>query len=154
MAKAKMRKGKKTALIVAGVLGVVLTAGLIVGLVKEDRKDVGGLFSYEIGTLDESGKETKGDTSAIRMTKYHSVEGLNVELEKDATVKYEIFFYDEDKNFLTSLEQTDDYDEAELPEAAATAEYFKIVVTPNADAEVSKGEISKYEKQLEVTVNK
>ena len=79
---------------------------------------------------------------------------MNVELEKDATVSYKIFFYDEEKQFLCALEQTDDYDEAEIPEEAANSKYFKIVITPNADAEVSKGEISKYESQLEVTINK
>ena len=151
----KMKKGKKIAIIAASALAVVMGAGVVAGIVNDDRKDVGGLFSYEIGTLNEQGKETKGDTSAIRMTKYHDVEGLNVELEKGATVSYEIFFYDEDKAFLTSLPQTDDFDiDLELPEAAANAEYFKIVITPNADAEVSKSEIAKYESQLEVTVNK
>lgn len=154
-AKSKNKKLKKVALITGGVLGVVLTAGIIVGVANnKETKDVGGYFSYEIGTLDESGEETRGDTSAIRMKNFQKVKGLNVELEKNATVTYEIFYYDKDKNFLESLEQTDDYDESELPGGAATAEYFKIVITPTSDAEVSKSEISKYEKQLEVTIDK
>ena len=151
----KMKKRKKIAIIAASALAVFMGAGVVASVVNDDRKDVGGYFSYEIGTLNEQGKETKGDTSAIRMTKYYDVEGLNVELEKGATVSYTIFFYDEDKAFLASLPQTDDFDiDLELPEAAATAEFFKIVIKPTADAEVSKSEISKYESQLEVTINK
>lgn len=150
------KKAKKIGTLVGSVLGVVLVGGLIFGLTNNDKdtKNAGGTFSYEIGTLDENGEETRDNTSGIRSKSFKSSKGLTVDLEKNATVSYEIFFYDEDKNFLTSLEQTDDYEETELPEAAASAEFFKIVITPNADAEVSGTEISKYANQLEVTIDK
>lgn len=149
------KKTKKIGTIVAAILGVVVAGGVIFSLTNNDKetKNAGGTFAYEVGTLDDNGEKTKDNTSGLRTKDFKSAKGLTVDLEKNATVSYEIFFYDEDKNFLTSLEQTDDYEESELPEAAATAEYFKIVITPNADAEVSATEISKYAKQLEVTID-
>lgn len=150
------KKAKKITAIVASILGVVLTGGIIIALTNNDKdtKNAGGTFAYEIGTLDANGEETRDDTSGIRSKNFKSSKGLTVDLEKNATVTYEIFFYDEDKNFLTSLEQSDDYEESELPSEAETAAYFKIVITPKADAEVSSTEISKYAKQLEVSIDK
>lgn len=152
---AKGKKSKKIAMFVAGALGVMVIGGVAIGVANnKDTKDVGGVFAYEIGTLDTNGEKTKGDTSAIRSKDFNSVKGLSVELAKDATVTYELFFYDKDYAFLESLKQTDDYDKSELPSGAETSAYYKIVITPTNDAEVSWTEISKYEKQVTVTIDK
>lgn len=159
MAKKVSSKWKVVCLIIVGVLAMILTFGLIAGFVRDagdDRKQVAGAgYHWEIGSLDAAGKETDGDTSCVRTKNYYSADDLDINLEKDATITYVVYFFDEDKNFLAvSAEQTDDFDMSEAPETDVEIEYFKIVVTPKADAEVSALEIQGYIEQLEATVNK
>ena len=113
---------------------------------NEKTKTLGSnIFTYSIGLLDESGEYKKG-TSSIYTKDYYSVDGLTIELKEDADVTYKVFFFDEDKDFVSS---TTDF--TEIPESA---EYFKIVITPTNDAEVSLSEVNSYAKQLVVTIDK
>jgi len=101
--------------------------------------------------LDAEGKYEQGTTS-IYTKEYHSVDGLTVEVDEDATVKYSIFFFDKDEKFVDKTSDLSlNYDGTSTPE---TAEYFKIMITPTNDAEVSWSEIGRYAGMLTVTVNK
>ena len=88
--------------------------------------------------------------------KYYDVEGLKVEVAKNATVKYQVNYYDEDKKFLAVQTLTEDFDSANMPSEASTAEYVKIEIIPtdDDDGEVSLLEKSGYVKQVSVTVAK
>lgn len=153
MAKAK---GSKIAIvglsIVCGVMAIVLSGVCVKMARNEKTKDVGGWTQYEIGLLDEtSGKEVKGTTS-IRTKKFITTDGFTVEAIDDASVKYTLVFYDEEKEFMSAqTDLTGDFDGTGIPEGA---KYVKIEITPQNDPEVSWTEIGGYEKQLTVTVNK
>jgi hypothetical protein len=158
----RANKWKVIALIALSFLVTILTFGVVRGVfgftgnIGDDRKQVAATaISWEIGNLDAAGKETDGDTSCVRTKNYIALDNLDVDLEKDPTVKYRVVLFDEDKNFLAEIEQTDDFDEKEIPEEhKEAAAYCKIVVLPNADAEVSATEIQGYISQLEITVDK
>ncbi len=142
--------------IITFVLIAMLSVAVIFAFVKIDKnektKTLGtNSFTYAIGLLDAEGEYEQG-TSSIYMKDYYSVDGLTVELKDKATVTYKLFFYDEDKEF---IDMTSDlslsYDSSSTP---ATAEYFRIMITPTNDAEVSFFEIDDYAEQLTVSINK
>lgn len=142
--------------IITFVLIAMLLVAVIFAFVKIDKnektKTLGtNSFTYAIGLLDAEGEYEQG-TSSIYMKDYYSVNGLTVELKDKATVTYKLFFYDEDKEF---IDMTSDlslsYDSSSTP---ATAEYFRIMITPTNDAEVSFFEIDDYAEQLTVSINK
>ena len=148
-------KGKISTILltIAVVLISIVMIGVIVKMTRsETTKTVGGFYNYEIGLLDDTTGEELSGTSSIRTKDYVTTDGLTVEVKKDANVSYVIYFYDTDKEFLTKTETlTADYDGTAIPEGA---EYAKIVITPNNDAEVSWNEINGYQNKLTVTVNK
>ena len=142
--------------VVTFVLIAMLSIAVIFAFVKIDKNEktrtLGtSSFTYSIGLLDSEGEYKQG-TSSIYLKDYYSVDGLTIELKDKATVTYKLFFYDEDKEF---VDMTSDlslsYDSTSTP---ATAEYFRIMITPTNDAEVSFFEIDDYAKQLTVSINK
>ena len=138
------------------VLVAILSIGVITALVKIDRnettKDINGnVFTYSIGLIDETGEYEQG-TSSIYMKDFQDVDGLTCKLDEKASITYEINFYDEDKEFISSTGSLEaDFESSSIPE---NAKYFKVEITPTNDAEVSFFEINTYAKQLTVTVNK
>ena len=149
-------RGKRMAWKVGVVLAIILAFGLIATLfVKLDRQTttttIGG-EAYSIGTLDETGEPTETNT-AIYMRKAVTTDGLKCEIAEDAKIKYELFFYDKDGEFVSSTgDLTADW-AGEVPEGA---ESVKVMITPTADEDgkVSLVEVLGYASQLTVTVNK
>lgn len=138
--------------IILGLLSISMIFAFVKIDKNQDTKEINGsVFNYSIGLLDEEGAYEQG-TSSIYLKDYYSVDGLVIKLEEDATVTYKLCFYDEDKEF---IEQTDslsgNYDSSAIPE---TAEYFRVMITPTNDSEVSFFEIDDYAKMLTVTINK
>ena len=156
MAKKSKKEIKKVAGIVAGVLAVVLVAGLFTTLfVKLDRQTTTtriGCEAYSIGTLDDTGEPTETNT-AIYMRKSITTDGLKCELAEDAKIKYELFFYDKDGEFVSS---TGDLTADWAGEIPVGAESVKVMITPteDEDGKVSIVEVLGYADQLTVTVNK
>lgn len=152
----KRMSANKFKWIITFVLIAMLSVAVIFAFIKIDKnektKTLGAdSFTYAIGLLDAEGEYEQG-TSSIYTKEYYSVDGLTVELKDKATVIYKLFFYDEDKEF---IDMTSDlslsYDSSSTP---ATAEYFRIMITPTNDAEVSFFEIDNYAEQLTVSINK
>lgn len=142
--------------IITFIVGLLLIAAVVALFVKLHRQTttttIGG-EAYSIGTIDETGAYKEGDT-AIYMRKAITTDGLKCELEENAKIKYQLFFYDKDGKFLSaSAELTTNYDGTNIPE---TAESVKIMITPTADEDgkVSLMEVLGYANQLTVTVNK
>lgn len=144
--------------VIAFILIAVLLVGMVITFVKladnETTKTVSA-SAFEIGGLDEQGKEIK-NTACIRMKNSVSVDGLSIALDKDATVKYTVFYFTVDENgdevFLSKSDLLDaDLDASSIP---GTAEVCKIVIEPTMDAEVSLFEINGYANQLTITYNK
>lgn len=149
-------RSKRMAWKVGVILAIILAFGLIATLfVKLDRQTttttIGG-EAYSIGTLDETGEPTETNTS-IYMRKAVTTDGLKCELDADAKIKYELFFYDKDGAFVSS---TGDLTADWAGEIPVGAESVKVMITPTADEDgkVSIVEVFGYADQLTVTVNK
>ena len=143
-------------LIVSFVLIAMLSLAVVFAFVKIDKnektKTLGAnSFTYAIGILDSEGNYEQGTTS-IYTKDYHSVDGLTVELKDDATVTYKVFFYDENEDFVGVASDLSGI--SDIVENANSVEYFRVMITPTNDAEVSFFEIDDYAGQLTITINK
>ena len=137
-------------LLMTGVIGAVIT--LFVMLDRQTTVTEIGPEAYTIATLDENGVQTEGDTSIVTRDMF-AANGLKVELEDEASITYQLFFYDGEGNFISATgDLSADFD-GEIPETAA---YAKCEVTPMADEDgkVDLTEVLGYVGQVTITVNR
>lgn len=137
-------------LLMTGVIGAVIT--LFVMLDRQTTVTEIGPEAYTIATLDENGVQTEGDTSIVTRDMF-AANGLKVELEDEASITYQLFFYDGEGNFISATgDLSADFD-GEIPENAA---YAKCEVTPMADEDgkVDLTEVLGYVGQVTITVNR
>ena len=139
----------------------ILSIGLIAVGVKvsnnEKTKTIdSSAWTYEIGAIDSNGDYLR-DTSSTVMKDFVTTDGLKIDIQDDATVKYSVHFYNEDQEYLGTMENiTEDFEFSALPTDSefVNAEFVKVEVTPTNDAEVSFFEINSYVGQLSIVVNK
>lgn len=160
MAKAKRKgfkigpKAKKWIVTIAIVVlcGILVVMGLNLNKLNK-TKEVSATWGWEQGLLAEDGSEVKG-TTAIRTKEYVTLDGFTVEIGEDASITYQLFFYDAEEAFIeASTELSVDYDAAtaSVPEKAETV---RIMITPENDPEVSTTEIAKYARELVVAYSR
>ncbi len=149
-----MNKIAKTILIIVLCLAVV---GGIVGVVawtqsdKFDQKELSFLGKYEVGGLDSNGNYMSTNAS-IYTKKPIECQGLNCNLVFDSTISYQLYFYDQNNEFVhTTGKLTGTFTEDGVP---FFAKYVRIVITPNDDDKVTSMEVVKYAKQLKVSANR
>lgn len=137
-------------LLMIGVIGAVLT--LFVMLDRQTTVTKIGVEQYMIGGLDDEGAAAEGDTSIVTRGMF-TTDGLKAELADEATVTYELYFYDGEDNFISSTGALSADFNGEVPENAASA---KCVITPTADEDgkVDLTEVLGYAGQVTITVNK
>lgn len=147
-----MKKIIITILLVVLCLGIV--GGGIAGIVKLvdqgkfDTKKISNL-AYGIGGLDGNGKYMNTDRSIYTKDAFEC-QGLNCTLAFDNEVSYQIYFYDQNNDFVhTTGSLTGAFVSDSVP---FFAKYARIVITPNDDNKVSMLEVMKYAKQLKTTV--
>lgn len=145
------KKNTSKIIIFALVVVVVLVGVVLIARTASSKTATLGTLDYQIGALDEKGEYSK-DTSSIVTRKFLSVEGMEIELQKNADVTYKVYFFDKNEKFISADETANTADYAgTVPENAAL---FKVVITPTKDAEVSTLEIGDYAKQVTVTYAK
>lgn len=149
-----MNKIAKTILIIVLCLAVV---GGIFGVVawtqsdKFDQKDLSFLGKYDVGGLDSNGNYMSTNAS-IYTKKPIECQGLNCNLVFDSTISYQLYFYDQNNEFVhTTGKLTGTFTEDGVP---FFAKYVRIVITPNDDDKVTSMEVVKYAKQLKVSANR
>ena len=141
--------------IIAFLLIFAAIAAIAVMMVKLDRQTTVtkiGAEMYSIGGIAEDGTTEDGDTSIVTKTAF-TTDGLTVTIADDATVTYELYFYDADGEFISATEELSADFDGKIPEGAETA---KIVVTPteDEDGKVTLTEIVGYANQVTVQVNR
>lgn len=157
MRKEKEKNGvvKKVAIGAAIGVGVLAFVGLAVKVNRMDKTDtLSPTFAYEQGLLSTTdGTQVKGKT-AIRTKDFISLDGFKVDLKDDASVTYQLFYYNENDEFVSASEELSaDYDVA-TASLSGTEKKVRIVVTPKNDPEVSIFEIAGYASELDVEWNK
>ena len=156
---AKLFRKGKVQKIAAIVLGLVSVAGAVFGVsalakyAKEEQKTIKPAFS--VGGLTETGVYEETDDTIYTKDSFEA-KGLEVKLDFDSNVKYQVFFYDELDKFISCTEVYMESQDISVPlEARARLE-----VTPiwGADSPLEKEikwyETAKYANQLEIRVDK
>ena len=145
---------KLWAKILITVLVLALLGGGIFGIVKLadegklDSKKVSDL-AFSIGGLDGAGNYKNTDASIYTKNAFEC-QGLECTLDFDAEIWYQIYFYDQNNEFVhTTGKLTGAFVKDSVP---FFAKYARIVITPNDDDKVSTLEVLKYAKQLNVKV--
>lgn len=154
------RKGRRIATIAIGAIAVT---GCIAGCValgkvnKDDKTKTLTAFNFTVGKLDDTtGKVVSGNKSQLFTEKYYDLENLVIKYDKNAEVKVDLNYYDEDKEFLAHEVLDVDYDPSDIPAAATNAEFVRIEIIPleDADGEVKLFERVGYVSQVTIKVNK
>ena len=138
-------------LLMIGVIGAIVT--LFVILDRNTTVTEIGAEQYIIGGLDDEGAAAEGDTSIVTRGTF-TTDGLKIELADEATVTYELYFYDGEDNFISSTGAlSTDFLGLTVPLSAETA---KIVITPteDEDGKVSLTEVIGYADQVTVTMDR
>lgn len=142
--------------LIVGLLLLGVVGGGIVGILKLsgsgklDKKNI-SKFSYSVGGLDSNGKYQSTNASVYTKDAFEC-QGLDCSLEFDNNVSYQVYFYDQNNDFVhTTGKLTGAFVKDSVP---FFAKYARIVITPNDDDVVTKTEIFKYASQLKVSVNR
>ena len=142
---------------VAIIALVILVAALAVTLFRPEMRTIKpGVFS--VGGLDENGKFVENN-QAIYTEKLIECDGLTIDRDFESTVKYEVFFYDENEAFLESSGSLEGrFTEDEIPEGA---EFCRIMIVPEIPEDVDADEfkigifkVRGYAKQLIIKVDR
>ena len=125
-----MRNKTKINVILAAI--IVLGVMIIGAFSKIDTLQVNRKLTssdYQVGAISvETGKVIESKQSFISKDLFE-VEGSEIKVNEDSTVSYKVFFFDEDKTFISATDSlTVDFDaENDIVEGA---KYFKIQITP------------------------
>ena len=147
--------------LLAVLLAIITFAGTIFGLVKlsekmkDDKTKASSVF--EVGGLDAStGKYVDTDTSIYTKNSFKA-KGLEIKLDFDSNITYQVYFYDELGEFVSCSEV---YDKGHKFYTPAYHE-VRILVTPVWDLKSTEDEqvikwynVHKYSSQLEIRVDK
>ena len=147
-----MSRNNRRWLLVTLALIALTSVVVVLGIrLNKQATTVSAATGYDIGTLDANGKVTKS-TENIYLKDYITTDGLKVTIKEKSDIQYKLYFYTEDKTFVSASSSwlKADFD-GDVP---ATAKYVRVVIDPIEDAEVSVLEVFGYANQLTVTYNK
>ena len=153
MSKRKLKSGLMVTAIVLLAIAVV-SLFVTVGGMKTTKKLIASDFG--IGAIStETGRYVESNQS-IYLEELYEIENAEIKLEENSTIKYKMFFYGEDENFISATTAlSTDFDGTSIPE---NAKYFRLVITPDTvdgeAVEVTILNILRYVNQIEVTVSK
>ena len=160
------RKTKNTlktiALAVVGLGAIVGAASLVGNLVEKQDEELKVIHPmFEVGGLTADGKYEESDKT-IYTKEAFECQGLEIKLEFDNTIDYQVFYYEDDGDFLSASEVINGNQDLVVPNNATHA---RIEITQNwdemgedyvkeKDQVIKWYEVSKYASQMELKVNK
>lgn len=111
------------------VLGIGAIAG-IASIAKKDTKTISATY-FKRGAIDSNGFYIESDTS-IYTKDLIECQGLKIEADFEATGSYQVFYYDNNKQFIAATEVLDCQSNVlySKGETYAFAKYFRVVITP------------------------
>lgn len=142
---------KKIALILAGVTAVTAVGFGISKLVEYTQQDLKTINpTFEVGNLGTDGKYVN-DESTLYTKEAFEAEGLQVKLDFDSQIEYQIFYYDDLDNF---IESTDVLSAAYSDPVHDGYARIVIIPTDDEDGKIGLTERVSYPSQMTVKVNK
>lgn len=160
MPKYVKRKSKNDTMSV--IIALVLIVITVLGLINIDtRPDENGKIkispTFTVGGLTSYGKYLESEKS-IYTEEYFACKGLEIKLDFESTIQYQIFYYDKNGSYLQSSGLLENSFSNAIPE---TAYYARIVISPTfegiineKDKKVRWYEVVKYSKQITIKVLK
>ena len=148
MAKKNM---KMTVIAIVAGLGVLLGSGALIRQASSEKTKELPTYSYSIGAIDDAGEFDKKDKSSITSEEIKVKDLVSIEIEEDADVIVYVHYYNEDDEYIRSVEVVGE--ELEEVEGAETCR-VEIVPTDDDDDEVSAFEKGTYAKLVTVTLKK
>ena len=131
---------------------IIMFSTFMFGIINKSSETANvGVLGWAIGNVGDDGKIVESKES-IYTRQLNLVDGLKITYDDEATVKYKVAFYDEDKKYISTTDALDeDYDSTLTPE---TAKYFRIIVTPRQvdgeNVKINSFTAIKYANQLEI----
>ena len=135
-------------LVIALVIGAV---GVFTSLGDKDTRTISS-FAFSKGEIDSSGK-VKSSNTAIYTTDMFLCQGLTIEVDFEASLKYAVYYYRQDGSFVGKTELLNSL--YEKGEEFASAKYARVVLYPELKGEkINFWEVYTYAKNLVITVSK
>lgn len=161
-----MRISKKTKSIISGILLVAIIAGVLAlagSLLGKETKTISST-EFSVGGINAQGNYVESKTSIYTKDMFEC-QGLTIEPDFEATGTYQVFYYDENKNFMGA---TEDFNAADgvytKGSAFPFAVYARIMITPavptDEDGNIEENfkirfyEVVGYANDYTITVNK
>ena len=155
-----MKFTNKTKNIFKSVLCVVLVAATVIGAAalfsnkKSDLKEIHPVFS--IGGLTEAGKYVE-QNNTIYTKEAFDCEGLRIDVDFEKNIMYNVFFYADNGEFISSTGNLTENFVNNVPEGAELA---RVMISPDWEAleveeddrDISWIEIAKYSNQITIKV--
>ena len=141
----------------AVLLAILVFAGAIFGIVKITQKLTSKTKiisqSFVCGALNVEGEFVDSKTSIVTKD-FFECQGLKIVKSGSSTIRYQVFFYDENKALVEYTEELKiDYEKTD----EIHAKYARIVILPqfeDDDDEIKWYQVRKYAKQLTIEVNR
>ena len=160
MAAYKTKKRWKS--ILCGILVVATIIGACAGIAAIAKKDTKTISSWAFergGVNSETGDYVKSDTS-VYTPELIECKGLEITPDFDSTVKYQIFWYNEDAMYIGCTDKTTTSAEVFKNAVPTLAVFARIVIYPCDDAgkdikdAIKFYEVRQHVRSLEITVSK
>lgn len=159
--KIKYKTRKTISKVISLVMVCLLAIGGIMGLsvvseyIKDDTKVIRPTF--EVGGLDDVGQYKKTESSIYTKNSFECL-GLEIKLDFDSNVKYQVYFYDSLDKFVS---HTEVHEESVIIEVPENVTYARLVVIPVWGSDVKQNDrvchwydTYKYANALEIRVLK
>ena len=160
------RKTKQTlktlALSVLGIGALVGVASGINTLAEKQDTELKTIYpTFEVGGLKDADGKYEESTATIYTKDAFECQGLEIALDFDNNIKYQVFYYENDGDFVSCTDVLLGNQDLSVPLSATHA---RIEVTPNwsemgedyakeKDQEIKWYEVAKYATQLDIKVN-
>lgn len=148
----KSKKTWKQILLIT--ISCILIVGLFAGISamfrekEEPTKETISPSVFSIGGLTDDGRYLETDES-IYTKDAISCDGLVITPNFESVVKYQVYFYDEELDFMSKTEMLQD----KFSNVPNFARYCRVVITPNDDQKISWYEVNGYAKQIKIEVD-
>ncbi len=146
-------------------IGAIFGIGAVVATVEEETQKTISQFEFKQGVLISGVYDLNNKNGGVYTEKEFMCDGLEVEIDFENDIEYEIHFYDKDGvfKFKESLDSNFSLDK-KIETQNTTTDYTgndyksvrtcRIVIIPENDTSVAFYEVQKYAKQLTIKVNK
>lgn len=156
-----MRKKRMFKSIISTFLCLALLGGTVFGVTKLLKNDSDTVeiksSAFAVGGLDEEGKYVENKQTLYTKEMFRC-DGLTVDLAKNCTSTYQIFFYDEDGDFIEATEVLSEDFEEDIADGAVNA---RVMITPEIPEDKTAEDFKinfftkySYLKGITITVNK